>query len=168
MQYLHVLLVAVLSTLRLVSAQGVGNAAAQAACAGFAPNAMKCLTDVSYVFCPSTGNAAVEQFVAAGSRCAQGIPGIKVDSIEPQPATTTRTFAQFGADSKPRASSTSSTPESCPTVHLADPKCMIFDRCKYPGKLPNVPTYACDSNYCKRKDLPKVEVDNCYYCMQQC
>jgi len=48
MQYLHVLLVAVLSTLRLVSAQGVGNAAAQAACAGFAPNAMKCVRSVTH------------------------------------------------------------------------------------------------------------------------
>lgn len=48
MQYLQVLLVAVLSTLKLVNAQGAGNAAAEAACAGFQPNTMKCVRSITH------------------------------------------------------------------------------------------------------------------------
>lgn len=43
MHYLYVLSAAVLGALELVNGQGVGDTAAQAACVGFPPGAMKCV-----------------------------------------------------------------------------------------------------------------------------
>lgn len=56
------------------------------------------LTDVSYVVCPGPGGRALEQFVAAGTHCQQGVVRQKNDGIEGVPATQTRTYVQYSAD----------------------------------------------------------------------
>ena len=91
---------AILISCHNVLAQGVGNAAAQAACVGFPAGALKCLTDVSFVFCPSLGNVATEQFVAPGTRCAQGVVSQIIDHTTNEVATTTRIYCQFGTDGR--------------------------------------------------------------------
>ena len=52
------------------------------------------LTDVSYVICPGPNGAALEQYVAAGTRCSKGEYGKKNDAIEGVVATATKAFAQ--------------------------------------------------------------------------
>ena len=131
------------------------------------------LTDVSYVFCPSAGNIAIEQFVAAGTRCAQGIVGHKLDAFEYQPATVTRVFVQHGPDGKPAdiaakptvtqqpKSSPSPSPREgratytswnghgpCPTINMDT--CFVHDTCLSCGR----------EGWCEEKTVCKHEL--CY------
>lgn len=50
------------------------------------------LTDVSFVICNL--GYEVEQFVAPGTSCKQGTPGVMIDEIVPEIATATRVFSQ--------------------------------------------------------------------------
>ena len=58
------------------------------------------LTDVSYVICSGQVNGKeIEQFVAPGTHCEQGIPGQKIDVVNVSgPATATRVFVQHSKD----------------------------------------------------------------------
>ena len=56
---------------------------------------------MSFVYCPPANGQAVEQFVAPGTQCVQGVVGQRIDAIDGNVAVTTRTFQQFDADGKP-------------------------------------------------------------------
>lgn len=129
------------------------------------------------MICQGPAGWPIEQYVPAGSRCAQGIISQKLDAIEYTVATTTHAFDQFGANDQPMAtlstgpvsgsataSATSTAPATCPTAKIASPKCVLKDDCMYPNGAPDVITYLCDTDYCGRTNLSSDESSKCAAC----
>lgn len=141
------------------------------------------ITDVSNVFCPDNYHWAVEKFVESGTRCAQGIHGVKVDSIESVPAMTTRTYFQWGpvtsyTDEEAKPSSTldsrpTCTPRPhgpCPTVKFGKPHCTIDDKCirDYGRGFESKDLVdLCGNPYCDQIGLPQVEQETCEICFEE-
>ncbi|KAK5080439.1 hypothetical protein LTR70_008871 [Exophiala xenobiotica] len=105
MKYFSALLAIGSMAMLSVNAQGVGDAAAAAACQGFSARTLICLTDVHYAFCNGGPGGSVEYPVYPNEHCAQGIVGQQKDAVQQGAATTTRTFALHtaGATSAPKA-----------------------------------------------------------------